>query len=45
VLVDEVKSKGKHQIYFNAGELSSGIYIYRIVTAGYTESKKMILSK
>jgi hypothetical protein len=45
VIVDEVKSKGKHQIYFNAGELSSGIYIYRIVTAGYTESKKMILSK
>lgn len=45
VLVDEIKSSGIHQVYFNANGLSSGIYIYRIIANGYSESKKMILSK
>jgi hypothetical protein len=44
-LVNEVQNTGKHQVYFDAGGLSSGIYIYRIIANGYTEAKKMILSK
>ncbi|NCS88280.1 MAG: T9SS type A sorting domain-containing protein [Ignavibacteria bacterium] len=28
---------------FNASELTSGIYVYKIRTAGFTSSKKMML--
>lgn len=44
-IVNEVQNTGKHQVYFNASGLSSGIYIYRIIANGYNEAKKMILNK
>lgn len=36
---------GYHEIKFDARNLSSGIYIYRIETGSFTNSKKMILMK
>jgi N-acetylmuramoyl-L-alanine amidase-like protein/Big-like domain-containing protein/type IX secretion system substrate protein len=48
-LVDEVKSAGEYKVEFNSasvqGELSSGIYIYRLSSAEFTASKKLILMK
>ena len=44
-LVNEEKSAGEYQIDFNANNLSSGVYIYKIQTDGFVSSKKMILLK
>ena len=45
VLVNTVKSAGKHHIKFDGRDLSSGIYIYTISANGRTLSKKMQLIK
>jgi len=42
-LVNGVKEAGIHTINFNATELKSGIYFYKIKTNNFTEVKKMIL--
>ncbi|MDP3149058.1 MAG: FISUMP domain-containing protein [Ignavibacteria bacterium] len=44
-LVDEYKSAGSYNVEFNASNLSSGTYIYRMVTENFTEIKKLILMK
>ncbi|MDP4117336.1 MAG: T9SS type A sorting domain-containing protein, partial [Bacteroidota bacterium] len=44
-LVNEYKSAGEYSINFDAGKLSSGVYIYRITSGGYTSAKKMTLIK
>lgn len=44
-LVNEFNSAGNYEINFFADELSSGIYFYRIQTASFVETKKMILLK
>ncbi len=44
-LVNEVKEPGIHTVEFNADNLPSGTYIYRINTNNYTQTKKMILIK
>lgn len=44
-LVNDFKYAGNYQIDFNAGHLASGLYIYRINTTSYTETKKMLLLK
>jgi len=44
-LVDEEKKSGKYEINFDASNLSSGIYIYRIQAGEYTASRKMTLIK
>ncbi len=44
-LVNEEKQKGNHVVKFNTGNLSSGIYFYRIQTDSFTQTKKMILLK
>jgi len=36
---------GNHSLSFNAGSLPSGVYFYRLNTATFTETKKMILIK
>ncbi len=38
-------SAGSHEVNFNASDLSSGLYIYRIATNKYTAVKKMMLVK
>ena len=45
VLVDNRQNKGKHSVNFDAGELSSGIYFYKLEAGDYVDSKKMILLK
>jgi parallel beta-helix repeat protein len=42
-LLNEKKQAGVHSVEFNAGNLSSGIYFYKIVSGQYSEIKKMIL--
>ncbi|RPI59965.1 MAG: T9SS C-terminal target domain-containing protein, partial [Ignavibacteriales bacterium] len=44
LLVNEKKDAGQHEIIFNANafNLSSGVYFYKIETANYSTSKKMI---
>jgi hypothetical protein len=37
-----VKNKGNHQIDFNSGNLSSGIYYYQMITNNLSLTKKMI---
>ncbi len=44
-LVDEQQSAGTHSVEFNASNLPSGIYFYRIRTPEKTEVRKMILAK
>ena len=44
-LVDAVKQAGHYQEYFNASELPSGIYIYKITAGKFASSRKMILIK
>jgi len=44
-LVDEYKSAGSYSVEFNAGNLSSGTYFYRITTGDFTDVKKLILMR
>jgi hypothetical protein len=40
---NELNSAGKHTATFNAGNLATGIYIYRLQAGNYSDVKKMIL--
>lgn len=44
-LVDDNLNAGYHQINFNAGQLASGIYIYRLEAENISFTKKMMLVK
>ena len=44
-LVDEGKIAGDYKVTFNAGNLSSGIYFYRLTAGNYSQTKKMLLLK
>lgn len=44
-LIDEFKSAGKYDIEFNASHLSSGVYYYKMTSAGFSDSKKLMLMK
>ncbi len=44
-LVNGFKSAGNHSVSFNASNLSSGIYFYKIVTNGFVQTRKMLLLK
>ncbi len=44
-LVNESKSAGFHSVEFNAGNLASGIYFYKLTAGTFTEIKKLILLK
>jgi aminopeptidase N len=45
VLVNEQQSPGIHRVIFNANNLASGIYIYRLQAGSLTTTKKLILLK
>jgi len=44
-LVDEVKSTGTYQVTWNAKDLTSGVYFYRMQTGSFVQTRKMILLK
>ncbi len=44
-LVNEYKTKGRYEVMFDASNLSSGLYIYEIISGDYKASKKMTLIK
>jgi hypothetical protein len=44
-LVNETKKPGTYQVTFNASNLASGIYYYRLTNGNFTETKKLILLK
>jgi len=44
-LVNEDKSVGSYEVEFDANELTSGIYFYKIQSGSFVETKKMVLMK
>jgi len=44
-LVNETRQPGWHDVTFDASELSSGIYIYRLDADGYMETRQMMFVK
>jgi Secretion system C-terminal sorting domain len=44
-LVNEEKATGNYEVEFNAANLPSGIYIYKLTSGAFIQSKKMILLK
>ncbi|MBE0572405.1 MAG: T9SS type A sorting domain-containing protein [Ignavibacteriaceae bacterium] len=44
-LLNEQKEAGTHTIVFNASDLSSGVYFYKIQAGNYAETRKLILQK
>ena len=45
VLVNEVLESGVHTIDFNASELNSGMYLYKIEAGNFVQTRKMTLVK
>jgi hypothetical protein len=45
VLVNEEQEKGFHKVDFNASDLASGVYFYRLQVGSFVDMKKMILMK
>jgi Mg-chelatase subunit ChlD len=44
-LVDGYRSADMHRVRFNAGEFPSGIYLYKLETANFTQVRRMIISR
>lgn len=44
-LIETNQKAGRYEVTFNASELASGVYIYRLEAANYTSSKKLMLMK
>ncbi len=44
-LVNSVQPQGSHEVRFDAGALSSGVYIYRLETLGFVQQRKMVFQK
>lgn len=45
VVVNELLEAGSYDVNWNASDLTSGIYFYKLETEGFTSIKKMILVK
>lgn len=45
ILVDRYLKAGVYQYNFDAGQLASGVYFYRVETENFSDSKKMLLIK
>ncbi|MDT8325279.1 MAG: T9SS type A sorting domain-containing protein, partial [Bacteroidota bacterium] len=45
VLVDDIKAAGQYTVDFDASDLTSGTYIYRMTAGDFVQTKRMTLSK
>ncbi|MCW9064675.1 MAG: T9SS type A sorting domain-containing protein, partial [Ignavibacteriaceae bacterium] len=45
LIVNTIQKAGRYQLNYNANQLSSGVYVYRIEAANFTSSKKLVLMK
>ncbi len=43
VLVNDYKTTGKYEVDFNASNLVSGIYFYKLTAGNFSETRKMVL--
>jgi len=43
MLVNEAKPAGDYEVEFNANDLTSGMYFYRLSADGFVQTKKMVL--
>jgi len=44
-LVSGHQNAGQHSVSFNAANLASGVYVYRLTTGSFVETRKMMLVK
>jgi len=44
-LVNEYREAGRYEVTFDATQLASGIYLYKLQAGSFIETKKMILLK
>ncbi len=44
-LMDGEKQAGQYVVRFDGSRLSSGVYLYRLQTGGFTQTKKLLLMK
>ena len=44
-LVDELKPAGSYEVEFDASDLSSGMYFYKLETEEFVSTKKMLFLK
>ncbi len=44
-LINDQKPAGRHEVNFDASNLSSGMYIYRITAGEFVQTRKMVLVK
>jgi hypothetical protein len=44
-LVNEYREAGRYEVTFDASNLASGMYLYRLQSGSFVETKKMILIK
>jgi hypothetical protein len=45
ILLNAYMNAGKHKIVFDGLNYSSGVYLYKIVTDNYSQTKKLLLLK
>ncbi len=45
ILVDEFQPAGHHTAHWDAGNLASGMYLYRLQADNFTETRKLVLMK
>ncbi len=45
VLVDEEKTSGSYELTYNASNLASGVYTYRLSAGNFTQARKMMVLK
>ena len=44
-LINEQQKPGVYEVSFDASQLSSGTYFYRLISGEYSETKKMMILK
>jgi M6 family metalloprotease-like protein len=45
LIANETKDPGRYEVSFNGNSLASGVFLYRLTTKNYTQSRKMLLIK